>query len=278
MVRSILVGLDGSPHSASAIRLGIDWARRDDALLVGLAVIDQPTIAAEEPVYLGGVPYADPIYYRDRMADARREANQFLEQFALRCAEAGVACKVLEDVGLPADEIALEAQRYDLIMIGQKTRFHFEVSERRDDTLTRVLKESPRPVVVVPESWNEGQSVVVAYDGSLPAARALYAFEGAGLARGRTVHVVTVQRERLEAARQAERACDFLRFHAIPAVAHAETTTYDPSEVILRKARELEAGLIVMGSHGQSAWREFLIGSVTRSLIRESPAPLFLFH
>lgn len=278
MLRTILVGLDGSAHSASAIRLGIEWARRDDAMLVGLAIIDEPAIAAEEPVYLGGVPHADPVFYRERMADARRHANQFLEQFALRCAEAGVACKVLEDVGLPADEIALEAQRYDIVMLGQKTRFHFEVSEKRDDTLVRALKESPRPVVVVPEAWRDAEPVVIAYDGSHPAARALYTFEGAGLGRGRQVHVVTVLHDRLEAARRAERACDFLRYHGVEALAHPETSTYDPADVILARARDLGAGLLVAGAYGQSALREFLVGSVTRTLLRESAVPLFLFH
>ena len=40
-------------------------------------------------------PHAEPIVYRERMADARRQVDQFLEQFALRCAEAKVACKVV---------------------------------------------------------------------------------------------------------------------------------------------------------------------------------------
>ena len=35
MLRSILVGLDGSEHGDSALELGIRWARRFDALLVG---------------------------------------------------------------------------------------------------------------------------------------------------------------------------------------------------------------------------------------------------
>lgn len=44
MVRSILIGLDGSVYSCSALQLGICWTQRFDALLVGLGVIDEPTI------------------------------------------------------------------------------------------------------------------------------------------------------------------------------------------------------------------------------------------
>lgn len=278
MLRSILVGLDGSAHSNSAIRLGIDWARRSGALLVGLAVLDEPTIAKAAPLVLGGPPYTDPVVYRERMADARRQADQFLEKFALQCAEAGVACKVLEDVGLPADQIALEVQRYDLVLMGQVTRFHFEIQERYDDTLWKVLKRSPRPIVVVPESWQAGRSVVVAYDGSLQAARALSAFRDAGLHRTREVHVVSVHSDWKEAAKIAERAIDFLRFHDVKATAQPLASSDPPAEAILDKVRELEADLLVMGAYGQTTLREFFLGSATRSLLRKSQVPMFLFH
>lgn len=277
-LRGILVGLDGSPHSAAAVRLGIALARQTGAMLVGLAIIDEPTIAAEEPALLGGVPYADPVFYRERLADAHRQARGFLEQFSLECAEAGVPSKVLEDVGLPADEIALEAQRYDLVLMGQQTRYHFEVQERRDDTLVRVLRNSPRPVLVVPEVLREGQPVVVAYDGSTPAARALHAFESSGLGFGRPIHVISVGADRKAAARHAERAHDFLWMHDIPAVAHPVQSDAAPAGAILDLARTLDAGLMVLGPHGRSQFVEFFLGSTTRTILEQSTVPLFLFH
>ncbi len=277
-LRSLLVGLDGSADSAAAVRLGIQWARQTDALLVGLAIVDQPTIAAEEPVLLGGVPYADPIFYRERMADARRQATGFLEQFSVQCAEACVASKVLEDVGMPADEIALEAQRYDLVLLGRNTRFHFEVQERHDDTLMKVVKTGPRPVVVVPEAAESGDGVIIAYDGSDAAARALFAFEHSGLGRDCPVHIVSVHEEQKVAARHAERANDFLRHHDIRAQVHPVASHADPAGIILKHIHDLGPGLLVLGPYGHSAMREFFLGSATRTLLRESPIPLFVFH
>jgi hypothetical protein len=63
MLKSILIGLDGSAYSTTALELGIRWARRFDALLVGLGVIDEPTIRGPEPVPLGGA-YYKPIFPR----------------------------------------------------------------------------------------------------------------------------------------------------------------------------------------------------------------------
>jgi nucleotide-binding universal stress UspA family protein len=278
MLRSILVGLDGSPQTAFTLELGIEWARRHDALLVGIGVIDEPGIAKAKPVLLGGPPYADPIFFREHVADARRQVEQFLERFALRCVEAGVACKVLENAGSPCEQIVIEAQRYDLILLSQRTRFHFETLEQDDDTLDRVLKHSPRPVVVAPETWGEGRSVVVAYDGSLQASRALSAFQGLGLHESREVHVLSMHAERREAARHAERAVDFLWTHEIKATAHHLQCLGHAGEMLLKQVEQLEAGLVVMGAYGQATLREFVLGSVTRTLLQRCPVPLFLFH
>ena len=284
MLRSILVGLDGSDYSKSAVEVGIYLARKTRALLVGLGVVDEPTIRDAEPRLIGGgVPYAEPVFYRERVASARREVEQFLSQFSVRCAQARVSCKVLEDVGLPHEQIELEAQRYDLIVLGQQTRFHFETQEGYDDTVLRVLKNSPRPVIAVPARLDlnpekPGHTVLVAYDGSLQAARALQAFQTSGLAGVLPTVVVTVDTDQKRAARATERAIDYLRLHNIRANSWPITTTESPASTILAAAAEHQSVLIVTGSYGQPILREFFLGSVTRSLLAESPVPLFLYH
>jgi nucleotide-binding universal stress UspA family protein len=278
MLQSILVGLDGSVPSRSAVCLGIEWARYSNALLVGLGIIDAPTICAAETIFSRAGSHPEPTITRRRIVDARRQVEQYLEQFALECAEAGVAAKLLEDVGLPADEIVLEAQRYDLVLLGQETRFHFETHEDWDDTLPRVLKSSPRPVVVVPAVRHEGGPVLVAYDGSLQAARALAEFQATGLASQSVVQIVSIAADRSIAARNAERAVDYLRFHEIRAEPVPIVTGRSTSEVLLEQAAQRNAALVVMGAYGQSALREFVLGSVTRTLLEECPTPLFLGH
>src|SRR3712207_1809796 len=116
MLRSILVGLDGSAYSAAAVELGIGWARRSGAVLVGLGIIDAPTICKPQPVPLGASAYK---VHHDAtlLADAGHKVKQFLARCAQRCAEAGVTCQLLQDTGVPAEHILLEAQHYDLIML-----------------------------------------------------------------------------------------------------------------------------------------------------------------
>jgi nucleotide-binding universal stress UspA family protein len=276
MARSILVGLDGSSQTSSAAELGIRWAKRSNALLVGLGIIDEPEIVQPVCVPPGGAAYQERRN-RTLLADARHKVDAFLQQFAIRCAEAGVSCKLLEDVGLPSEQIMLEAQRYDLIVLGQNTHFAFETQQGPDLTLQEVLRQSPRPVVAVPEKPRAGTNVVVAYDGSLQAARALQAFQGVG-AQGSPVHVVCALPNQVEAARCGSRAVDFLGFHGIKAELHAIGTSEKPGPVVLKESQNLNAGLVVMGAYGRSVWKDFLFGSVTRTMLTDSNIPLFLYH
>lgn len=41
MLKSILVGLDGTAHSRAAVELGFQWAKRFNALLVGIGILDK---------------------------------------------------------------------------------------------------------------------------------------------------------------------------------------------------------------------------------------------
>jgi hypothetical protein len=136
--------------------LGISCARHFGAELVGLGVIDEPTIVNGEPVPLGGAAFK---HHRDEtlLADARRRVEEFLEHFGDRCRESGVAWRVLEDVGLPHEQISLEAQSHDVILLGQQTYFHFETHRRRCETLEPVSKSTPRPVITVPRSLIAGR-------------------------------------------------------------------------------------------------------------------------
>jgi nucleotide-binding universal stress UspA family protein len=171
-----------------------------------------------------------------------------------------------------------EAQQYDLIMLGQQTHFHPETQSGPCDTLHAMLKNTPRPVIAVPEKLAGGNSVLIAYDGSPPAVRSLQAFQELGLRSSQEVHVLCVDPDHVEAARRADRAVEFLRLHEVVASPHAIGSSRSPAQVILAQAGHLGASLLVMGSFGHSTLREFFLGSVTRTVLKESTVPLFLYH
>ena len=68
MIRAMMVGLDGTGSSKAGLSLAIRWAKRHDAMVVGLAVVRPPVVGApglpvlpvEAPAPVDGAP-APPV-------------------------------------------------------------------------------------------------------------------------------------------------------------------------------------------------------------------------
>ncbi|MDA0832672.1 MAG: universal stress protein [Planctomycetota bacterium] len=275
MLRTLMIGLDNSAFSQSAIEWGIQTASQFDALLVGLGVIDKDGIGSSEAIPLGGGSFVKDRN-EARLKDAHRQIRIVLDSFAQRCAQAHVACKELEEEGTPSECITTIGQRYDLIVLGQESHFSFETQQGPDSTLKEVILRSPRPVVVVPHTVTPGEEIVIAYDGSMQAARAVQAFQSLELYRDKTVHVVSIDPDKKVATKWADRIIDFLHFHHINAQPHAIRSTARPQDVLIDFLNQRSVSMLVMGAYGKMTWREFFFGTVTKRVLTECPVPVFI--
>lgn len=275
MLRSILVGLDGSTYGPAATELAIRWSKVTGCEVVGLSIIDEPGITS--PV---ASPMASGNLKEERdhalLQDAERQTSQFLEEFSLTCTKSSVPSKVLQESGSPDQEILEEAQRFDLILLGRETFFKFETQNTADTTLQTVVKISPRPVVVVPDKLPTGKNIIVAYDGSAQAARALQLFALSGIPCDGEVHIVSIHENKLIAAKTADRAVEYLQSHGIKALPHRPDVGSSHASVLIEHVRKLDGGLMVMGAFGESAWKSLFFGSTTRRLIQDAGVPLFM--
>jgi len=76
-----------------------------------------------------------------------------------------------------------------------------------------------------------------------------------------------------DAAQQSLDAC-VERFAGKGVEVHGHLTEGVPHEEVARLAKDLGAGMIVMGTHGRSGMRHFLLGSVTERVVRTSKVPV----
>lgn len=278
MLKTILVVFGGNDADHPSIDFAIRLAAEADAMLIGLGVIDESQISPAEPMPIGG---GSLKLARDaaKLHEQRQAIQNRLSNLAVQCAKHQVAFKPLESLGEPAEELAVEAQRFDLIVM---PRYVGDGSSPDDhglaNALYTILRTTPRPVIAVSNLAVQGQSVVIAFDGSLQAARALQIFESTGMAAKRPVHVVSLDDDQVEAARRGDRATDFLSHHGIASTLHAAVRSSNPAEQMIELAHRLDAGLLVMGAYGQPRFREFLLGSVTKTLMKKCVIPLFLYH
>ena len=275
MLTSILIALDGSPCGAAATTLALEWARRLGARLLALGIVDRVGIRRPEPVPLGAGPHKN-VREDARALDAHQRVAGLLADFRARAGAAGARAEILEEVGDPAERLLWEAQRADVVMLGREIRFNLEAPERRDATLAQVVRRSPRPMVVVPETLPEGSGILVAYGGGREGARTLQIFALLGLAAGETLDVLTIHRETAEARMIARAAADFLGARGVVHRVHTVASSAAPAEVLLDEVRSRRPRLLVLGAHRDHPLRDLFATSVTRAVLRDCPTPIFV--
>lgn len=277
MLRSILVALDATAASAAAQQVALRLTKRFGSQITGIAVLDRAYLTAPTAVGIGGMAYKE---HRDQVK--LDEAKAFLVRlestFQQSCEESGVSWQVIEAEGRPYALIERESGRHDLLVIGKDTDFHFDFADTTSDTVQRLLKENPRPLLVCPERIRESGPIVAAYDGSLRASRALHMLILLGLADGCQVHVVSVAGDKERAQQRASYATELFVKHGIDATAHGIASNAAPSEIVLAESDALQAAMVAIGASGQSALQSWLLGSASSQLLNACPCTLFVHH
>lgn len=273
----ILALLGETPSSCCARQLAYTYALSLGAELAGLAGID---LTAVDVRTLGGIGAAT---FQARVEEYRRtrageKVSRIHETYRQECHDKGVPFRWLSFEGDPLDALRLASEESDLLITGHDTVFSGEVQEGISTVVAKLLLLSPRPAIVCGDELCRSKSILVAYDGSIPAIRTLQLYVLLGLANERSVHVVAINPVQEICARHAHSAASYLRRHGVTAESIPVATTKEPAEVLRIERANREISMIVMGSYGHTGWRKLLFGSTTANLVERPPCPLFLFH
>ncbi|RYJ03532.1 MAG: universal stress protein [Acetobacteraceae bacterium] len=272
MLRSILLALDDTPGALAARAAAIALARRLGAGLTACAILDRPhTLGAQEAVPIGGAAFAT---HRNATLAARLEAEAAAALEAARAAAGDLPIEALTLEEAPEPALLRAGAGHDLLVLGRDSTLGREQTEDGlAPVIPALLRDGARPLLVVPDAAPaEAGPVLVGYDGSLPAMRALQLFALLGLAESSPVKLLSVGPE---AARLAAEGAGFLRRHGL-AVEEWALTGGHPAELLLAEARTLGARLLVMGAFGTTGLRALLLGSATRRVLRDAPCPVFI--
>lgn len=285
MIKRILVALDADPDTLVATRYAADLAERFDAEVTGLALVDTRRIATS----VGGGGAVGGMYYAGLVREhlgtkAREAANELLTRFEATLDERGLRHGERVEDGVPFRRILEDMKNHDLLVIGREPHFFYNEPDRRTPTLDEVVKRGTCPVLVVGRVYRAVHRVLIAYDGSAPAARTLQRFaEQQPFGTDLEVEVLHVRRSdsaraREESALWVGRAAGLVRAHGFDHVRETHLAGGSPGAVLLTYAAEVAADLLVAGAHAVSAVRRLAFGSTTHALLRDGDLPLFLHH
>lgn len=277
MLRSLLVGVNGTEWSQAACEIGVAWAAELKIPLTCLGAVDLVALTRLSSVPVGAgelVTVCDPgliSLEQEKIAAGLQKAGQLAEN-------AGVECRLINREGNPATLLGEEAQSHDLLILGRRGPTDTGSNSTPSETLIEILRHAPRPIILAAQKIPKSSNVVIAYDGSVPAARTLQSFVSSGLYHGHPLHLVGISNSPVAMQQTLGRAADFLAAHCLTAETHVLPIGKSIAESLIGFADRVPAGLMVVGAYGQPWYKELLFGSVTKSLLARLPVPMFLNH
>ena len=152
------------------------------------------------------------------------------------------------------------------------------------DFIESLIISAGRPLLVIPKQFNEAvnfDKIVVGWNASNEFTRAV--FDALPILKlALEVHFTVVDPQKGDDRNAKWAGADISETMARHGV-KASADTYpanggDPGTALLEHAKDLGAGLIVMGAYGHSRLREFILGGATRTILAEMDIPVLLSH
>lgn len=270
----IVVGFDGSPASVAALATAESIARPKDWPVHVISVLHPM------PSYKFEIGDAET---RSHVSGLRIQLRKALVQDAIASVTGNSKWTREVIIGGIADEIlyAAENRAADMIIIGQTDCGMVDRILGRETTL-KLLRGSSIPILIVPSEMDPPENVVIAVDfgpaSEHAAAVAIGMLGESGMAY--LVHVEqpfealpdgTVAPDPEEYPEDlAERFRDFTSKLEIPPGVVIERVVLNgaPAPALLEFCEKVGADMLAAGTHGLKGLQRFLIGSVSKALVR----------
>jgi nucleotide-binding universal stress UspA family protein len=275
--RDILVVIGNAAGAAQCAAPAAALAAAFGARLTGFFATGYPISTAYGD--LSGWAQLVDAYMEAQRAEASAAEAAFRQQLA--------ACKLTGEWFYREAEatasVVAEAALFDLVIIGQPNPDAALVgaSGLRPE---EIVLGGGRPVLVVPYAGDFrelGKRVLIAWNRRREAVRALHDAMPV-LERAEAVTVLEVDPAEAilsEPVISAEAVAAALTRRGIKAKAETEASGgVAVDDVLLSRAGDLGADLLVMGAYGHSRLREYVLGGVSRGVFRQMTIPVLMAH
>jgi nucleotide-binding universal stress UspA family protein len=276
--KSIVVQLDMSARAHPRLEYAMRLARQFDAHLTGV-------FSAFTPDPRSFYVMAGAADYYEAHRQSRLERHGALERiFHAELLRAGVTGQWIDHQESATEAIPRYARYADLVVAGQDDPDDPEsfIADHFPETL---VMSAGRPVLFIPYTGvfpALGANIMVAWNGSRESARAVHDALPL-LQRAENVTVVRLNEHKDEPRDNRIPGADIALMLARHGV-KAELAALDgvgnlpPGDVLLSRASDLGADLVVMGAYGHSRWQELVMGGATRSMLESMTVPVLMSH
>lgn len=276
MFRNILFPMDDSDHSVTASKYAIELAKLYGATIHGLSVVNIKLTQGQFIADLSNIVSLAPSQVEGVLQD---KVTALLERFGESCEGTGVSCKTSSSMGIVGDSICQKARIADLIVMGKYGESGKWAGALLGSVAETVVRQADKPVLLVSKEYQPIDRILMAYDSGRSANHMLRIAANLAMTLEIPITVLVIsddkEKEREKGKAILEEAQYYLEAYKIdvnPLLKDGE-----PAEEILMTAKDNNASLIAMGAYGHNI-REFLLGSITEHVMRETACPVLLYR
>ncbi|WP_334164626.1 universal stress protein [Phenylobacterium sp.] len=280
-MKDLLLHIDSYPDATppEAIDQAVRFAAAAGGALTALAVqvdLQAPSnYLASRLINLAGVCAEQEAKSLASCREAMRIVDEKLAHYQVR----GGSVLTKTDLHMVGEHVALHARTRDLCLVPMMDR-----QDGQRSVAEAVVFGSGRPVLLFRPGVADLPSgglgtIVVAWDGSRTAARALAAALPL-LPKAKQVRVLTVVNEKAEARPGlGDEVIRHLEVHGVHAVAdEVDAARRKVGQVFSDYVTEHHSDLLVMGAYGRSRVREFILGGATEYMLEDPRTAILLSH
>lgn len=276
-IKDLLVAYQGDKGSQNALKFGLQMARKYGAVLTGVHVHTSDQFEARTRQWI-------PESVLETMRQAEQAAVKEIEKsFRSVVAEAGggIEHEWIAVEGPPSLILARMSRYFDILITGQ-----FEGAIRHGGRALQpedLIRRSGKPMIIVPQDYPVRpfrEEAVVAWDGSLSAARALSDAMQI-LETKRSLDVVTVEDEEDRAAFPWLGDHDIIEHlgrHGIAAKRTPLKSRGGVGAAILEHCAASDPDVLVMGAFGRAKLGAILFGGVSTHILANQTVPVLMSH
>ncbi|HMA09827.1 MAG TPA: universal stress protein [Ramlibacter sp.] len=272
----LLVHLDGSPRAARRLAVARDIAQTHGAAVTALYAVT-PALLVVPFAPEAGASVAEALGQIDE--ERRTQARGVFDRSIANPGVHAAWAEVQDYPIVPA--FARQALYADLLVLGQHDPSDTEAAGVPFDFAETVMATSGKPALILPYAdlpSTVAQTVVIAWKPTREAARAVGAAVPL-LQRARRVHVLSWGKEEEDVAGARLDLDGYLKLRGVEPTWHREGEEPEfMGDLLLSRAFDLDADLMVMGCYGHSRAREWVLGGTSRTVLQSMTLPVLMAH
>lgn len=194
-----------------------------------------------------------------------------------RLTQAGIAEPNLYSRHGSLVESLIELEEYlRVLVVGVRGRVHENQPDKIGAKLESIIRSLHKPILVVNDVFKAPERIMIAYDGSKAADKALAMVVSSPLYRGLLCHLVCVSRDDHSGAMLEQAANKLKQVPGIKLI--SQKLTGKPEQALCDYQTRYEIDLTIMGAFSHTRIHDLLLGSFTVKMLTQSRKPLLLLR